>query len=105
MKSDVYSFGVVLVELLTGMRAYDANRPTGQQSLVEWVKPLISDKTTLTRIMDSRLDGRYRLKDARDVAALALQCLEISPKHRPSMNEVVETLERISGSLRDSTAA
>ncbi|XP_048128820.1 probable serine/threonine-protein kinase PIX13 isoform X1 [Rhodamnia argentea] len=97
VKSDVYSFGVVLVELLTGMRAYDANRPTDQQILVEWVKPHLS-KRKLTRIMDSRLEGRYPLKDALDVAALAFQCLQYSPKHRPSMHEVVQTLERISSS-------
>ncbi|KAL3728052.1 hypothetical protein ACJRO7_032754 [Eucalyptus globulus] len=97
VKSDVYSFGVVLVELLTGMRAYDANRPTDQQILVEWVKPHLS-KRKLTRIMDPRLDGRYRLKGALDVATLAVQCLDISPKHRPSMNEVVKTLEGTSGS-------
>ncbi|KAF8017822.1 hypothetical protein BT93_H2889 [Corymbia citriodora subsp. variegata] len=95
VKSDVYSFGVVLVELLTGMRAYDGNRPAHQQILVEWVKPHLS-RRKLTRVMDPRLEGRYPLKDALDVAALAFRCLDISPKHRPSMNEVVKTLEGIS---------
>ncbi|PWA46817.1 hypothetical protein CTI12_AA505060 [Artemisia annua] len=36
-KADVYSFGVVLVELVTGRKAVDLNRPKGQQSLTEWV--------------------------------------------------------------------
>ncbi|XP_056168570.1 probable serine/threonine-protein kinase PIX13 [Syzygium oleosum] len=95
VKSDVYSFGVVLVELLTGLRAYDANRPSDQLILVEWVKPHLS-QGNLTGIMDSRLEGQYPLKDALDVAALAFQCLEISPNHRPSMDEVVKTLEKFS---------
>lgn len=37
-KADVYSFGVVLVELVTGRKAMDINRPKGQQCLTEWVR-------------------------------------------------------------------
>lgn len=50
------AFGVVLVDLLIGMRAYDANPPTDQQILVELVKPHLW-KRTLTRIMDLLLEG------------------------------------------------
>ena len=39
-KADVYSFGVVLVELITGRKAVDINRPKGQQYLTEWVRVL-----------------------------------------------------------------
>ncbi|KAI5016786.1 hypothetical protein ZWY2020_014005 [Hordeum vulgare] len=34
-KSDVYSFGVVLLEMLSGRRAVDKNRPTGEHNLDE----------------------------------------------------------------------
>ena len=34
-KSDVFSFGVVLLEMLSGRRAVDKNRPSGQHNLVE----------------------------------------------------------------------
>lgn len=37
IKSDIYSFGVVLLELITGRRAYDASRVTGEQNLIAWV--------------------------------------------------------------------
>lgn len=37
-KADVYSFGVVLLELVTGRKAVDLNRPKGQQCLTEWVR-------------------------------------------------------------------
>lgn len=36
-KADTYSFGVVLLELVTGRKAIDLNRPKGQQCLTEWV--------------------------------------------------------------------
>lgn len=37
LKSDVYSFGVILLELITGRRAVDTERPIEEQNLVDWV--------------------------------------------------------------------
>ncbi|KAL8060078.1 hypothetical protein ABFX02_02G000700 [Erythranthe guttata] len=95
VKSDVYGFGVVLVEMLTGLRALDTNRPSGQHSLVDWIKPHLCERRKLKNIMDSRLEGRYPSKSALHIAQLALTCLESEPKNRPSMQEIVEALERI----------
>ncbi|XP_054778800.1 probable serine/threonine-protein kinase PIX13 [Prosopis cineraria] len=95
VKSDVYGFGVVLVEILTALRALDQNRPSGQHNLVDWVKPYLQDGRKLKGIMDSRLEGKYSSKSAFRIAQLALKCLALEPKHRPSMKEVLENLERI----------
>ncbi|CAN8271290.1 unnamed protein product [Cochlearia groenlandica] len=95
VKSDNYGFGVVLAEILTGLRALDPNRPTGQQNLTEWIKPHLSERRKLRSIMDPRLEGKYPFKSAFRVAQLALKCLESEPKNRPSMKEVVEALELI----------
>ncbi|XP_024627813.1 probable serine/threonine-protein kinase PIX13 [Medicago truncatula] len=95
VKSDVYGFGVVLLEILTVMRALDTKRPTGQQNLVEWVKPFLSNKKKLKGIMDGRIEGQYSPKAAVQAAALSLKCLENDPKQRPSMKEVLESLEVI----------
>lgn len=93
MKSDVYSFGVVLVEMLTGLRAIDKNRPPEKQNLMEWTLPILSDRTKLRHIMDPRLQGKYATKQAPEVAMLALRCLNPVPMFRPSMKEVADTLE------------
>ncbi|XP_011013448.1 PREDICTED: probable serine/threonine-protein kinase Cx32, chloroplastic [Populus euphratica] len=96
VKSDVYGFGVVLLEMLSGQRALDTKRPAGQQNLIEWLKPLLSQKKKLKNtVMDARIEGQYSSKAMLQAAQLTLKCLEADPKNRPSMKEVVEVLEQI----------
>ncbi|KAJ9568494.1 hypothetical protein OSB04_004460 [Centaurea solstitialis] len=93
--SDVYSFGVVLLELLTGRRSMDKTRPSREQCLVEWARPLLKDSNNLERIMDPKLDSHYPLVAAKRAATLASRCLSHHPKCRPTMNEVVKILENV----------
>lgn len=95
MKSDVYGFGVVLLEMLTGLRAVDTNRPVTQRNLVDYARPSLSDRKKLARLMDRRLEEQYPPKEALQVARLALECLASDPKKRPTMKEVVQRLEQI----------
>ncbi|XP_065867934.1 serine/threonine-protein kinase RIPK [Euphorbia lathyris] len=94
-QSDVYSFGVVLVELLTGRRSVDKNRPSREQNLVKWAKPLLKDHHKLHQIMDPTLEGQYSAEGARKAATLAYQCLSHHCKSRPTMANVVKTLESL----------
>ncbi|CBI30550.3 hypothetical protein VitviT2T_012271 [Vitis vinifera] len=94
-KSDVYSFGVVLLEMLSGRRAVDKNRPSGEHNLVEWAKPYLTSKRKIFRVIDTRLEGQYSLDRAQKAAMLALQCLLTEPRARPNMDEVVTALEQI----------
>ncbi|KAF8048453.1 hypothetical protein N665_2507s0002 [Sinapis alba] len=94
-KSDVYSFGVVLLELLSGRRAIDKNQPVGEHNLVDWAKPYLVNKRRLLRVMDPRLQGQYSLTRALKIALLALDCISIDAKIRPTMNDVVKTLEEL----------
>ncbi|KAK3224492.1 hypothetical protein Dsin_011517 [Dipteronia sinensis] len=95
LKSDVYGYGVVLLELLTGLRAYDKN-PSGElQNSVGWLKPMLSQRTNLTTIIDVHMKGQYSVEAAFQVAELCLKCLDSDPQSRPSMKEVVEVLKEI----------
>lgn len=95
MKSDVYGFGVVLLEMLTGLRVVDMKRPSSQHNLIDWAKPRLLHKRKLKTMMDARIQGQYSTKAAVQAAQLTLQCLEIEPRNRPSMKEVVEVLEQV----------
>ncbi|KAL4380158.1 probable serine/threonine-protein kinase PBL2 isoform X3 [Arachis hypogaea] len=98
-RSDVYSFGVVLLELLTGRRALEDDRPGfSEETLVDWARPFLSDNRRVLRIMDTRLGGQYSKKGAQAMASLALQCLNTDPKLRPPMVDALATLEGLNSS-------
>ncbi|XP_010531802.1 PREDICTED: probable receptor-like protein kinase At5g15080 isoform X2 [Tarenaya hassleriana] len=99
-KSDVYSFGVVLLEILTGRRSMDKNRPNGEQNLVEWARPHLLDKKRFYRLLDPRLEGHFSIKGAQKATQLAAQCLSRDSKARPKMSDVVEALKPLPG-LKD----
>jgi serine/threonine protein kinase len=92
-KSDVYSFGVVLLEMLSGRRAVDRDRPSREQHLVEHMRSWLKDPQKLARVMDPALEGRYPAAAAHRAALVAYQCLSGSPKNRPDMSRVVQDLE------------
>ncbi|KAL2230291.1 probable serine/threonine-protein kinase PBL11 [Sesamum indicum] len=94
-RSDVYSFGVVLLEMLTGRRVLDKNRPHGEQNLIEWARPYLASKRRVLRVMDARLEGQYSPSGALRAATLAIKCLALEPKHRPTMDDVVKALEQL----------
>ncbi|KAE8039062.1 hypothetical protein FH972_011510 [Carpinus fangiana] len=94
-RSDVYSFGVVLLEMLSGRRAVDKNRPSGEHNLVEWAKPNLANKRKIFRILDNRLEGQYAMDVAYKAATLSLRCLSMEAKFRPTMDEVVTELEQL----------
>jgi hypothetical protein len=85
----------VLLEILSGRRVVDKNRPQRQHNLVEWAKPYLSNKRKILRVLDNRLEGQYELEDVYKVAILSLRCLSIEAKLRPNMDEVVTNLEQL----------
>uniref|UniRef100_J3LJ72 Protein kinase domain-containing protein n=1 Tax=Oryza brachyantha TaxID=4533 RepID=J3LJ72_ORYBR len=89
-KSDVYSYGVLLLELLTGTQAFCDGR-----LLTAAVAPkLRADPFDVQRLVDQRLGCQYNAAEAANVAALAAACVGDNPSLRPSMADVVRTLEQ-----------
>ncbi|KAM0855263.1 hypothetical protein ACQ4PT_049896 [Festuca glaucescens] len=98
-KSDIWGYGVLLYELITGRRPIDRNRPKGEQKLLDWVKPYISDVKRFPIIVDPRLEGHYNLKSMTKLAGVANRCLLRIPKSRPKMSEVYEMVLKIVDSV------
>ncbi|RWW39791.1 hypothetical protein BHE74_00054842 [Ensete ventricosum] len=92
-KSDVWSFGVVLYEILTGRKSMERHRPRTEQKLLDWVKAFPAESGRFSMIMDPRLENKYSLRAAREVAKLADACLAKLARDRPKMSEVAESLK------------
>ncbi|KAK9950425.1 hypothetical protein M0R45_005918 [Rubus argutus] len=91
-KSDVYSFGVVLLELLTGRKPVDHTLPRGQQSLVTWATPKLSEDK-VRQCIDARLGGEFPAKAVAKMAAVAALCVQYEADFRPNMSIVVKALQ------------
>ncbi|WOG87018.1 hypothetical protein DCAR_0206238 [Daucus carota subsp. sativus] len=100
-KSDVYSFGVVLLELLTGRKPVDHTMPRGQQSLVTWATPRLSEDK-VKQCVDPKLKGEYPPKAVAKLAAVAALCVQYESEFRPNMSIVVKALQPL---LRAATPA
>lgn len=102
-KSDVYSFGVVLLELLTGRKPVDNTLPRGQQSLVTWATPRLTDDK-VSQCVDPRLDGVFPLKGVCKLAAIAALCVQYESEFRPNMSIVAKALQPLLKSRTSSTS-
>ncbi|KAF3794360.1 Serine/threonine-kinase-like protein [Nymphaea thermarum] len=91
-KSDVYSFGVVLLEILCARPAIDMSRPMEEIGLADWaLRSMRLGRTE--RIIDSFLEGKVALKCLHKFAETAERCLAEQSADRPSMANVVSSLE------------
>ncbi|CAN6469049.1 unnamed protein product [Victoria cruziana] len=95
VKSDVYSYGVVLLELLTGRKPVDMSRPSGQENLVTWARPILRNKDHLEDLADPKLAGKYPREDFIRVCTIATACVSPEANQRPTMGEVVQSLKMV----------
>ncbi|KAJ7564942.1 hypothetical protein O6H91_02G040700 [Diphasiastrum complanatum] len=95
VKSDVYSYGVVLLELLSGRKPVDMSRPSGEENLVTWARPLLRSKEGLMKLVDPVLGDDFPLDNLVKVAAIASMCVHPEVSNRPFMGEVVQALKLV----------
>ncbi|KAG5560748.1 hypothetical protein RHGRI_003927 [Rhododendron griersonianum] len=98
-KSDVYAFGVVLLEVLCGRPPIDIRLKEKKISLIHWAQMYI-DKGNIDQIIDPSLNGETTPRSLKYFAELANKCLHTKPKERPTMAEVVQSLNSALESFR-----
>lgn len=91
-KSDVYSFGVVLMEVLCARPVIDPSLPRDQVNLAEWTMKW-QKQGMLDHIMDPFLVGRASRESLNKFAATAERCLQDYGSDRPTMGDVLWSLE------------
>ncbi|XP_043706746.1 serine/threonine-protein kinase-like protein CCR4 [Telopea speciosissima] len=95
-KSDVYSFGVVLLEMLSGLKAIHRNEETGlPRNVVHYMVPYIV-RDEIHRVLDPKLSPPTpsEIEAVNYVGYLAADCVVTDGRDRPTMTEIVDSLER-----------
>ncbi|MCO5574290.1 hypothetical protein L7F22_028072 [Adiantum nelumboides] len=89
-KTDVYSFGVVLLELISGRKAIDLQRPKGEISLVEWAR---HHHHRIHELVDQRITESLDVLELDLMVKAATICIKRDPQARPGMSQVLRILE------------
>lgn len=93
-KSDVYSFGVVMLELISARQPIEKGK-----YIVREVRMALNKNDEehygLREIMDPTIRNATNLIGFGKFLELAMQCVEESAANRPTMSDVVKTIETI----------
>lgn len=88
-KSDVYSFGVLVLEVITGIEAFD---PEKGQLLTAVLGSKLGTENAIRELVDPKLGDAYEADEVLRMTAIAAQCIAEQPVLRPSMAEVVKIM-------------
>ncbi|MED6199632.1 hypothetical protein PIB30_077724 [Stylosanthes scabra] len=91
---DVYSFGVVLLELVSGRQAEKADSSESIIDIVKWVRRKVNIANGVQQILEKRMSSTCHQEIVRALD-IALRCTSVVAKKRPSMVEVVKSLQSL----------
>lgn len=91
-KSDVYAFGVVLFEVLSSRPAIDIRLEEEQHGLASWARYCIR-KGKINQVIDRKLLEQISPACLKVFVGIAGRCIHNHPHERPSMSDIVMSLE------------
>ncbi|KAL6526309.1 Calcium/calmodulin-regulated receptor-like kinase 2 [Orobanche minor] len=86
-KSDVYSFGIILFELITAIHPH--------HNLMEYVNLAAMSPEGVDEIIDTKIVGTCNVEEVRNLAKIAHRCLHQTPRKRPLIGEVSQSITKI----------
>ncbi|CAO2160789.1 unnamed protein product [Urochloa humidicola] len=89
-KSDVYSFGMLVLEMVSGKRNSDPSiENQNEVYFPEWIHEKVSTEQDLVPNRETTEEEKQMV---RQLAIVALWCIQWNPKDRPSMTKVLNML-------------
>ncbi|XP_039023778.1 probable serine/threonine-protein kinase PBL8 isoform X4 [Hibiscus syriacus] len=71
------------------------SRDTSERDLAVWAKPHLSSHMELRKIIDKKIVWNIDMDEAQKFASIICRCLSSDPKNRPTMGEVLASLEQL----------
>jgi serine/threonine protein kinase len=89
-KADVYSFGMLVLEMVSGRRNSDPWIENKNEVYIpEWIYEKVINDQELALTLDTTQEEKEKVKQ---LAIVALWCIQWNPRNRPSMTKVVNML-------------
>ncbi|XP_010534339.1 PREDICTED: probably inactive leucine-rich repeat receptor-like protein kinase At5g06940 [Tarenaya hassleriana] len=100
---EVYSFGVILLELVTGRRAERAEEGEKDEQpldIVKWVRRKINITNGAVQVLDPKIVSESSRSEMITALDIALRCTAVVPENRPSLLQVIKSLQSIGSGIR-----
>lgn len=69
--------------------------------VIAWVNGMMNEEGDVSKVIDPRLRGEVDVNSARRIVELAMACVSLDPKNRPTMSVVVTILKQCLREMTD----
>ncbi|KAK1266264.1 inactive leucine-rich repeat receptor-like protein kinase [Acorus gramineus] len=91
---DVYGYGVILLELITGRPVEQPEFSRDYVDVVKWVRRKVNTANGANKILDQKISNESK-EGMSGALEIALRCTSVLPENRPSMFEVIRSLQSL----------